>query len=127
MRVTAHFSLSLNNFAKFDEQYTITVPGRVLILNSYTAPELLVNSSLATSASDIYSLGVLWYHLANLPMTSPPFDPKNALIQVDELVLPERAKAALKKMIAQYPTDRYQNVNDILGDLKQLREEANAS
>jgi serine/threonine protein kinase len=108
------------DFAKFGNE-TISVPGQILIEKPFTAPEIFENSSLATAASDIYALGVLWYFLACLPTQQPKFDLKRIALQIDALKLPEAARALMKKMTAQAPVNRPQNIEEVLKELKQLK------
>jgi serine/threonine protein kinase len=110
------------DFAKYGPD-TITQPKKVLIEKPYTAPEVLEFASLATAASDIYSLGVLWYFLACLPVYDPDaqFPPEQAEEKIDRLKLVEEARSLMKKMVAEMPAYRPRRIEDVVSALKQLR------
>ncbi len=112
------------DFAKFvDTAYeSIVVEGETLIEKPYTAPEVLENPSIASAASDIYALGVLWYFLACLPTQYPRFDPKHAEVSIDALQMPEAARALMKRMVASVPVNRPQTAEEVLKELQMLRE-----
>jgi Protein kinase domain/Nuclease-related domain len=110
------------DFAKFGPH---TVTKRGFLEKPYTAPELLMNPSAASAASDIYALGVLWYFLACLPTYNPDarLTPEEAVVKIDELELPEAARLLMKSMVARVVKDRPQNIEDLAGALKQLRQQ----
>lgn len=101
------------DYAKIVGGETISRPGEILVDNPFTAPELFANPSSAGSASDIFSLGVIWFHLACLPDKSPRFDPS----RIDKLKLPDNTKSLMKKMTARPPDNRPQSIDRILKEL----------
>jgi hypothetical protein len=105
------------DFAKVSGNETITIPGQTLIDKTYTAPELLINPSSASPASDIYSLGVLWYSLAKLPEQLVNVDHE----QIDQLPLPEGARDLMKSMLATAPANRPSSVEQVLQKLQELK------
>ncbi len=111
------------DFAKYGTQ-TITQPGRVLIDKPFTAPEVLEVPSLATAASDIYALGMLWYFLARLPNYDPNanISPELAAAKIDTFNLPEAARALMKKMIAWQAAARPRKIEEVTSELKKLRQ-----
>jgi serine/threonine protein kinase len=105
------------DFAKFGDE-TISVPGQILIATPYTAPELLKNSSLANARSDIYALGVLWYCMASLPDWPEQFKAE----EIDSFDLPDDACALMKRMTAENPIDRPENIEEVLEILSLYQE-----
>lgn len=108
------------DFAKMIGEPTITSTD-VLIDKPYTAPELLINPSKASAASDIYALGVLWYFLANLPHAPKHFDAR----RIDTLTLPQEARALLKRMTEQDKSRRPQKMEEVLEALERISTKAN--
>ncbi len=110
------------DFAKLSGEPTINVAGSVFPETPFMAPELVFNASSASPASDIYSLGVLWYFLARLPEQNPKFAYEKIDEQVDTLrKLPEAARTLMKKMLKRAPNSRPQRVEEVLTELKKLR------
>ena len=102
-----------------EDEQTISIPGEVLVDAPFTAPELFSNPSSASSASDIFALGVLWYYLACFPKKNPKFndekmDAQQVDAQVDALSLPEAARILMKKMLKRVPGSRPQKVEEVL-------------
>lgn len=97
---------------------------QTLIEKTFTAPEVLNNASLATPASDIYALGVLWYFLARLPEHDPnaTFRSEQAKTKIDVLPLPESARGLMKKMTAKVAGNRPQKIEEVASALQQLRQ-----
>lgn len=119
------------DFAKLRGKKTIFAPlgKRISIAeldpeSPYLAPELEVNPSSASAASDIYSLGVLWFHLASLPEQDPSFDAEHPAKAVARLPLSEEARALMGRMMAYAPGKRPATANEVLRGLRQLRENA---
>lgn len=112
------------DFAKLRDK-TIFVPGGAeLYETAFVPPELLSTPSRVRSASDIYSLGVLWFYLASLPTQKPPFDRRHPDLAVDQLNLPVPARALMKRMMAYALDNRPQSMEEVLRDLKALRANA---
>lgn len=87
--------------------------------SSYNAPEIAINASLfATRASDVYSLGILWFKIASLAM-SKELSPSQENVEL--LDLPPDAKGLLKKMIDQVIALRPQNMKEILDGLQRYK------
>lgn len=106
------------DFAKIVGKETISRPGEVLVDSQYTAPELFFNPSSAKPASDIYSLGVLWFVLASHPSSKSFLGAKD----IDLLQLPENAKVVMKKMTDKAPANRPQSIEKVSKLLKELGE-----
>ncbi|GHO96614.1 hypothetical protein KSF_066620 [Reticulibacter mediterranei] len=88
----------------------------------YTAPEVLEFPSSASPASDIYALGVLWYQLASVKTHNPKFDRKQADKQINSIRrLPEAARSLMKRMVAEVPMNRPQHVEEVLVELRLLK------
>jgi hypothetical protein len=111
------------DFAKFSDKHTISVEKQALVEGDFIAPEVLNKSSDATPASDIYALGVLWYKLASMRTHAPKFDSKQAIKQIERLLLPKVAQDLMKRMIAPAPIDRPHNVDEVLIALQQIKED----
>jgi serine/threonine protein kinase len=112
------------DFAKYTSN-SITPKNGPLIEKSFTAPELLDEPpSETTSASDIYSVGVLWYFLASLPRFDPnaKFPPDEAQAKIDALNLSEEARKLMKRMVAKSPAQRPRKMEEVISAIKQLRQ-----
>jgi len=119
------------DFAKYGD-YTITsVPSKnpadqqqILPDKPFTPPEMLKVPPTATAASDIYSLGVLWYFLASLPTYKPNdiWRPEQAERMIDALNLPTEVRSLMKRMVDTFPSKRPKKIEDVASALKQLRE-----
>jgi hypothetical protein len=107
------------DFAKILGKHTITRPGQVLVDTPMTAPELSLNPSAASPASDIYSLGALWYFLASLPEKESKLTPE----RIDDLELPREARELMKTMLTKAVKRRPQRVECVLEQLRMLRKE----
>lgn len=105
------------DFAKILGKHTIARPGQVLVDTPMTAPELSLNASAASPASDIYSLGALWFFLASLPKKEPNL----ALERIDDLELPKAARELMKKMLTKAVKSRPQDAGYVLEQLRMLR------
>lgn len=113
------------DFAKYG-QYTITREGEVLLDSPFAAPEVVDQEKgiPITAASDIYSLGVLWYLLACLPThyARPEFQPEQAEQKIHALDLPAEARALMLRMVAPEPFDRPQKIEEVIAALRRLRQ-----
>jgi hypothetical protein len=102
---------------------------------SFVAPEVWTDPSKATPASDIYSLGILFYQLitSELPYADieaviksgepTPLDRALLLSELgtpgseDFMESPEDAVGVIERMTQQDPAARYQSVDEIIEDL----------
>jgi serine/threonine protein kinase len=107
------------DFAKILGENTIVRPGQDFVNTPMTAPEMLVNPSAASPAADIYSLGALWYFLARLPEKNPALTPE----RIDALKLLPRAHTLMKKLLMKAIKSRPQSAEEVLDQLKMIREE----
>ena len=108
----------------------LTVEGGLIGTPKFMSPEQAAGGT-ATTLSDIYSLGVVFYEL----MTGrPPFDAVTPLgiikkIQTDDPIpprsinpdMPPEIEAIIMKMMARDPKDRYQDCREIHAELKRFR------
>jgi serine/threonine protein kinase len=112
--------------AKITEGMDITMAGTMIGTPSYLAPER-VNGEPATTASDVYSVGVMLYELLT---GQRPFEADTPLgllraIQQEEPTplkvacprLDPTVEAAVKKAMAKNPAGRYQDAREMLEDL----------
>jgi len=109
------------DFAKVEGQPTIKVSGQILVDNGLTAPELLVNPSSASPASDIYSLGALWLIMARHPQETS----KVKLELVDQLPLTQDYREIMKKMLDQSPLRRIRNVEQLRFEINTIKQNSN--
>lgn len=107
------------DFARLgDGDYTISRPEESLVENPCVAPELVGDARKATPASDVYSVGAIWYYLAHsLPFSrieSPRAD------RVDQLTtLPAASQALIARMLDQDGAQR-PSLNEVIAALRQL-------
>jgi serine/threonine-protein kinase len=112
--------------AKITEGMDITMAGTMIGTPSYLAPER-VNGEPASTASDVYSVGVVLYELLT---GRRPFEADTPLgliraIQQEEPAplselcpgLEPSVAAAVTKAMAKDPAERYQDAREMLGDL----------
>lgn len=107
----------------------------------YAAPEVWEDPSSATPASDVYSLGVVFYELIVgerpygtlskvLKRKHVPLDKKKLTAALeapgssDMLAEPQKAGPILERMVAFEPGDRYPHLGAVLDDLQLLGEPA---
>ncbi|MCB0174037.1 MAG: protein kinase [Anaerolineae bacterium] len=105
------------DFAKILGQGTIVHPGLDFVNTPMTAPEIKLHPSAASPASDIYSLGVLWFFLASLPEKNP----KLSIDKIDTFELPKAARDLMKKMVTQGIGSRPESVDEVLDQITKLR------
>ncbi len=87
---------------------TISITGRPLVVNAYTAPEMRDSFRQADARVDLYALGAIWYDMALHP-TEPLIVPQN----IDHADMPEHAKTLLRKLLAQQPASRPASATDV--------------
>ena len=102
------------DYAKLEGMDTISQPDEILVDTIFTAPEILTRPSSASPASDIYSLGVLWYFLASLPEKPTKFIPE----KIEAMKLPKPARRLMKKMVSEVVQSRPQRAKNVLDQLK---------
>ena len=110
-------------------QAELTATGDVMGTVDFMAPEQAESTKLADARSDVYSLGMsLWYLLTGRPCyerdslpakivahrTAPPPSLFGARPDV-----PQELDAVFQKLVAKYPADRYQSMNEALAALEQ--------
>jgi len=104
----------------------------------YVAPEVLADPTAATPASDIYSLGILFYELLTGEAPYPDVEavagttPLNRDLLMSELstpgsedfmASPQDAVDVIDRMTRQTPAERYRAIEEILEDLAILEDE----
>jgi len=112
--------------AKITEGMDITMAGTMIGTPSYLAPER-VNGEPASTASDVYSVGVVLYELltGRRPFEADtPLGLLRAIQQEEPAPLSEicpgldpSVAAAVTKAMAKDPAERYQDAREMLGDL----------
>jgi serine/threonine protein kinase len=91
----------------------------------YVSPEIITGES-CTHASDIYSLGVIFYELLTGDKPYTCKQPHELMMQHVMAPVPEflcslkRYQPILDKMLAKCPTDRFSNAADVIRALEQL-------
>jgi hypothetical protein len=108
----------------------LTRPGQVIGNLAYTPPECMENSANADIRSDLYGLGAMVYALLT---GRPPFEGSSvadlfAKIRTGELVSPKKAQphlpdhfeAAILRMLAKIPDERFQTTVDLLETLENI-------
>jgi len=121
------------DFAKYPGSPTLILAGAPLIEKLYTPPELLAESppggrsegKETTAASDIYSLGMLWYVLASLPRHTLPENCtyEDLLANIEHLPLLQNARTLMQTMLACDTRARPQRIEEIAQAFKELREQ----
>jgi len=114
----------------YSEQASVHTSANVFIGTvNYSAPEVL-RGRVATTKSDIFSLGVVLYHM----MTGEaPFAASSQLEVMENvrskelsfsehlgMYYPDELKSIVLKMTAKNPDDRYDKVEDLVEDLKKI-------
>jgi serine/threonine protein kinase len=77
-------------------------------IDSYTAPEQLTGNG-ANSRSDIFALGIVFYHMLNMQEPGGEFR------------WPPGIEGIIKKCLKPQPENRYQNISSFVQDLEQFR------
>lgn len=107
------------DFAKILGEDTIVRPGEKLVDNPMTAPEMFFNPSAACPATDVYSLGALWYFLANLPEQSS----RLTLERLETMKMPPVAHGLMRSMLTEAVESRPQSTRDVLDQLRASKRE----
>jgi len=87
-----------------------------------TSPELRINISNASPASDIYALGVLWWKLANIPEKNSSFKAEQAEELIGALSQPAAVKTLMKRMVAYDSDDRPQTALEVIGEFEAMKQ-----
>jgi len=111
----------------------ITDPGTILGTLNYMSPEQLADAGIVDHRSDIYSLGATLYALVTgiEPFASPSTLDTMIKIQKEKLepaskhnpALPESLCRVIQKAMAKFPEERYQTPEELLLDLRKVKEE----
>jgi len=110
------------DFARLPGHRTVFAPGGIRPARRiYTSPEMRYAPSSAHAASDIYSLGVLWFALARLPEQAPVFEPEHPGLAIAHLPLPYEARVLMEQMMAFAPEHRLQTMEDVMAGFKGVR------
>ena len=88
--------------------------------NSYSAPEVHLHSQNATEKSDIYSIGAVIYYL--FTGEQPPLATDFQDIIENASGFDVSLKPIIKKMVAENPDDRYQDISEVKRELSGLFE-----
>jgi serine/threonine-protein kinase len=116
----------------FDD-VNLTTPGKITGTLAYLAPERALNEK-ATISSDIYSLGAMLYQMLtlNLPFKRKDIKSFKKNLKIEKLTdpeviafyrdIPKNLTNITKKCLSFYKKDRYQNVNELILDLKKYLE-----
>jgi serine/threonine protein kinase len=108
----------------------VTAEGAVIGTPSYMAPEL-ANGQPASTASDIYALGVLLYVLLTGHL---PYDGQSTLEVLEKIKTgdpppprtlnasaPDALEAICRRAMSRNPADRYANAEDLAADVRRWR------
>lgn len=121
--------LDLGLARRLDRDGSITQDGAGLGTPDYMSPEQFVDARHADIRSDLYSLGCTWYHLLT---GSAPFAGGSAIekchnhvhtpppsVQSVTPTVPDGVAAAITRLMAKKPEDRYQTPAELLEDLRE--------
>ena len=121
----ADFGLALK-----EDSARLTVEGGIIGTPEFLSPEQ-ASGKTATSLSDIYSLGVVFYEMVT---GSSPFEAETALAIIEKIKtetpapprsinpdLPPEIEEIILRMMAREPGQRYQNCREVMVDLKLFR------
>lgn len=124
--VKGKYKISDFGLAKYVDETTRTRTFKGWGTTKYMAPESWIEGSMS-KATDIYSLGIMFYELATLqlPYSSAEEYEMERLhrfgaipsIKVSNKNLSSKLEGIVKKMMQKSPGDRYQNVSEIIEDM----------
>lgn len=116
-----------------EEDFELTKPGKVAGTITYMAPERAFGKK-ATNLSDIYSLGAILYQMLTLEMPCKRKDIKSFKknFNLEKILdpiekapfrdIPKKLADICMRCLSKEPKDRYQNVEDLILDLKEYVE-----
>ncbi|MBX3023085.1 MAG: serine/threonine protein kinase [Bdellovibrionales bacterium] len=129
--IDVHLSARLIDFGiamRREEQHASDEMAMIGMTN-YVAPEV-ASGRAATSASDIYSLGLVIYHMLTGEM---PFQGRTPLETLEKIrtsslafsprlqtLLPDSLKRLIAKMTAKVPGQRHADMQEVIADLKRV-------
>jgi tRNA A-37 threonylcarbamoyl transferase component Bud32 len=106
----------------------LTKSGSILGTTDYMSPEQALNTKRADQRADIYSLGAtLYYLLVGRPMYQGDTAMEKLLAHREQAIpkpsavrkdLPASLEAIYSRMVEKSPTDRYQSMAEVIGDLE---------
>ena len=117
--------------ARLPNYESLTSDHQIVGTIDYMPPEQVDDSSLADQRSDIYSLGCTLYRLLT---NHPPYRGETVFqtlmahrlepipsLRASRADVPELLDRILRRMIAKSPSDRYQSMAELIGDLEACR------
>ena len=117
--------------ARIDGKATVTAEGKSLGTPAYMSPEQIRRESV-DQRSDIWSFGVVLYEMltGELPFQGANEHEIMYAIQVDELPagrpVPTALEAVVRKCLQKNPDRRYQEMAEVIADLKKAKRSLNA-
>jgi len=112
-----------------DDYQTLTQVGALIGTPRYMSPEQCSGSGPVTTASDVYSLGIILYEMLS---GAPPFNAETPLAIVFRQVsepppplpasVPEKLRAIVERTLAKDPTKRFANAEEFRQELLSVAE-----